>query len=46
MHNSALIIFEYLKVSGELVNGREAGFECVTGEYNDGGKIFRKRKQI
>lgn len=22
----------------------EAGFEYVTGEYNDGGKIFRKRK--
>jgi len=22
----------------------EAGFEYVTGEYNDGSKIFRKRK--
>ena len=22
----------------------EAGFEYVTGEYHDGGKIFRKRK--
>jgi len=22
----------------------EAGFEYVTGEYSDGGKIFRKRK--
>ncbi|MEM2112289.1 MAG: hypothetical protein QXX08_10520, partial [Candidatus Bathyarchaeia archaeon] len=22
----------------------EAGFEYVTGEYNDGGKIFRKPK--
>jgi hypothetical protein len=22
----------------------EARFEYVTGEYNDGGKIFRKRK--
>jgi len=22
----------------------EAGFEYVTGEYVDGGKIFRKRK--
>ena len=22
----------------------ETGFEYVTGEYNDGGKIFRKRK--
>jgi RecB family endonuclease NucS len=22
----------------------EAGFEHVTGEYNDGGKIFRKPK--
>ena len=22
----------------------EAGFEYVTGEYGDGGKIFRKRK--
>jgi hypothetical protein len=22
----------------------ESGFEYVTGEYNDGGKIFRKRK--
>ena len=27
--------------STELV---EVGFEYVTGEYNDGGKIFRKRK--
>jgi len=23
----------------------EAGFEYVTGDYNNGGKIFRKRKQ-
>jgi hypothetical protein len=22
----------------------EVGFEYVTGEYSDGGKIFRKRK--
>jgi hypothetical protein len=22
----------------------ETGFDYVTGEYNDGGKIFRKRK--
>jgi hypothetical protein len=22
----------------------EAGFEYVTGEYDDGGKLFRKRK--
>jgi hypothetical protein len=22
----------------------QVGFEYVTGEYNDGGKIFRKRK--
>ena len=22
----------------------EAGFEYVTGEYSDGGKVFRKRK--
>jgi hypothetical protein len=22
----------------------DVGFEYVTGEYNDGGKIFRKRK--
>lgn len=22
----------------------EAGFEYVTGDYHDGGKIFRKRK--
>lgn len=22
----------------------EVGFEYVTGDYNDGGKIFRKRK--
>jgi len=22
----------------------EVGFEYVTGEYDDGGKIFRKRK--
>jgi integrase len=24
----------------------EAGFEYVTGEYNDGGKLFRKRKTL
>jgi len=29
---------------GEAVALIEAGFEYVTGEYNDGGKIFRKRK--
>ena len=23
----------------------KAGFEYITGEYNDGGKIFRKRKR-
>jgi len=28
----------------EACNLVEAGFEYVTGEYNDGGKIFRKRK--
>jgi hypothetical protein len=22
----------------------EAGFECVTGEYGEGGKIFKKLK--
>ena len=30
-----------VKEACELI---EAGFEYVTGEYNDGGKIFRKRK--
>jgi len=29
---------------GEAVALVEAGFEYVTGEYEDGGKIFRKRK--
>ena len=29
---------------GEAASLVEAGFEYVTGEYNDGGKIFRKRK--
>lgn len=29
---------------GEAVSLTEAGFEYVTGDYNDGGKIFRKRK--
>jgi integrase len=28
---------------GEACSLIEAGFEYVTGEYNDGGKIFRKR---
>ena len=28
---------------GEACSLVEAGFEFVTGEYNDGGKIFRKR---
>jgi hypothetical protein len=30
--------------TGEACNLIESGFEYVTGEYNDGGKIFRKRK--
>jgi hypothetical protein len=29
---------------GEACSLIEAGFEYVTGEYNDGGKIFRKRQ--
>lgn len=29
---------------GEATSLVEVGFEYVTGEYNDGGKIFRKRK--
>ena len=29
--------------TGEACSLVEAGFEYVTGEYNDGGKIFRKR---
>jgi len=29
---------------GEATELIEAGFEYVTGEYNDGGKLFRKRK--
>jgi hypothetical protein len=29
---------------GEAASLIEAGFEYVTGEYNDGGKLFRKRK--
>ena len=29
---------------GEAASLIEAGFEFVTGEYNDGGKLFRKRK--
>jgi integrase len=31
-------------VVGEAAGLIEAGFEYVTGEYNDGGKLFRKRK--
>jgi hypothetical protein len=30
--------------AGEACSLIEVGFEYVTGEYNDGGKIFRKRK--
>ena len=30
-----------VKVACELIT---AGYEYVTGEYGDGGKIFRKRK--
>jgi integrase len=29
---------------GEAIELIEVGFEYVTGEYNDGGKLFRKRK--
>lgn len=29
---------------GEAASLTEAGFEYTTGEYNDGGKIYRKRK--
>ena len=32
------------KTVGEACTLVEAGFEYVTGEYDDGGKIFRKRK--
>jgi len=31
-------------VVGEAITLIEADFEYVTGEYNGGGKIFRKRK--
>lgn len=37
----------YVKVAHNTEEACElvgAGFEYVTGEYNDGGKIFRKRK--
>jgi hypothetical protein len=34
-------VAEGLEEACDLV---EAGFEYVTGEYRDGGKIFRKRK--
>lgn len=30
--------------AGEASELVEAGFDYVTGEYSDGGKIFRKRK--
>ncbi len=30
--------------AGEAISLIEAGFEYVTGEYSDGGKLFRKRK--
>jgi len=30
--------------AGEAISLIEAGFEYVTGEYHDGGKLFRKRK--
>jgi len=30
--------------AGEAVSLIETGFEYVTGEYTDGGKLFRKRK--
>jgi integrase/rubredoxin len=30
--------------SDEAIKLIEAGFDFVTGEYNDGGKLFRKRK--
>jgi hypothetical protein len=29
---------------GEAATLIEAGFEYVTGEYSDGGKLFKKRK--
>jgi len=29
---------------GEAIALIETGFEYVTGEYTDGGKLFRKRK--
>ena len=28
----------------EAIKLIEAGFDYITGEYNDGGKLFRKRK--
>ncbi len=36
-----VIVYKNVKEAYALV---ETCFEYVTGEYNDGGKIFRKRK--
>ena len=30
--------------AAEAIELIETGFEFVTGQYNDGGKLFRKRK--
>jgi hypothetical protein len=40
----SLIPFEMAHDVGEAATLIEAGFEYVTGEYGDGGKLFKKRK--
>jgi hypothetical protein len=30
----------------EAINQEKVGSQYVTGEYEDGGKIFRKRKKV
>jgi len=37
-------LYMNMTISGQASALAEVGFEYVTGEYNDGGKIFRKRK--
>ena len=39
-----LFITRIAKSAKEACSFIEVGFEYVTGEYIDGGKIFRKRK--
>ena len=39
-------IYKVAKTAQDAVHLIELGFEYVTGEYDDGGKLFKKKKLL